>query len=116
MRLIRRVLSWPLEILGFVFFLMFVAAALYDTIRAAAYGPQGFTRLGEVWFELSPETLNLAQAAIQRGVSPFLWDPVIQTLLGWPAVVSLFLLAAVFGLIARLVYRPTSGRRGRARR
>ena len=106
MRAIRRLISLPFQFLGFVFFVGFVAAAIYDMIRAAAFDATRLTRLGELWFELSPGTLNLSQAVVQRYVSPYLWDPVIQTLLTWPAVASLFLLAAAFGLIARLIWRP----------
>jgi hypothetical protein len=40
--------------------------------------------LGQLWYELDRSSLNLAQAVIQRYVSPFLWDRiVVAVLLCW---------------------------------
>ena len=50
---------------------------------------------GELWYRLSPGTLNLTQAVTQRYVLPELWDSVLLTVLLWPA----FLVLAVPGLI-----------------
>jgi hypothetical protein len=51
--------------------------------------------VGELWYRLSPGTLNLTQAVTQRYVLPELWDPVLLTVLLWPA----FLVLAVPGLV-----------------
>jgi hypothetical protein len=51
--------------------------------------------IGEYWFRIDPNTLQLAQPAIERHVTPLLWDPVIQTVLTWPAAVVLFVLAVL---------------------
>ncbi|KJB93858.1 signal peptide protein [Skermanella aerolata KACC 11604] len=58
---------------------------------------QGFhlAAAGELWYRLSPGTLNLTQAVTQRYVLPELWDPVLLTVLLWPA----FLVLAVPGLV-----------------
>jgi hypothetical protein len=37
--------------------------------------------LGEMWFKLHPHSLNTAQAGIQRHVAPWLWEPMITTIL-----------------------------------
>jgi hypothetical protein len=67
---------------------------LYDT------GHYEVSVLGKLWFEISPNTLLLAQPAIQRHVAAWLWDPVIASLLQWPAALTLgalaFLLLWVF--------------------
>jgi ABC-type Fe3+ transport system permease subunit len=68
--------------------------------------------LGQLWYDLSPNTLQLAQPAIQRHVSPYLWDPIIQTILLWWA-------AAVFlvpGLILLALFRRREPRRFDRRR
>jgi hypothetical protein len=40
--------------------------------------------LGQLWYELDRSSLNLAQAVIQRYVSPVLWDRiVVAVLLCW---------------------------------
>ena len=41
---------------------------------------------GEMWFRLAPDSLNLVQAIIQRYLFPQLWDPILQTILLWPAL------------------------------
>ena len=41
--------------------------------------------LGQMWFNIDPPSLNLLQAVIERYVWPPLWDPVVLTVLRWPA-------------------------------
>ena len=61
--------------------------------------------LGQAWFNIDPPSLNLLQAVIERYVWPPLWDPVILTVLRWPAW-------AVLGLPALiLLIVPIGGRR-----
>jgi hypothetical protein len=52
---------------------------------------QGFhlAAAGELWYRLSPGTLNLTQAVTQRYVLPELWDSVLLTVLLWPACLVL---------------------------
>ncbi|WP_346900428.1 hypothetical protein [uncultured Roseibium sp.] len=68
-----------------------LVAIIADASKSIAQSELVLLPFGQLWFDRSPDTLNMAQAAIQRHVSPFLWDPVIQTLLTWPVW-------AVFGL------------------
>jgi hypothetical protein len=51
--------------------------------------------LGQMWFNIDPSSLNLVQAVIERYVWPSLWDPVILTVLRWPAWAVLGLPALV---------------------
>ena len=44
---------------------------------------------GKLWFDLDHASLNLVQAVIQRYVAAWLWDPVIETILLWPATLVL---------------------------
>jgi hypothetical protein len=55
--------------------------------------------LGERWYQLAPGSLNLSQAVIQRYVSPQLWDPVLVTVLLWPAALVLGGLGVVVVLV-----------------
>jgi hypothetical protein len=60
--------------------------------------------LGQLWFDLDRSSLNLVQAVVQRYIHPFLWDPVIVTiLLCWAFAV----LMTLGGLILALSYRLT---------
>ncbi|MCB1384183.1 MAG: hypothetical protein KDJ73_14895 [Notoacmeibacter sp.] len=98
---------------GFIFRLFSLALlalacilAVLDASRSVAAGETILTPLGKSWFELSPDTLNLAQATIQRHVAAFLWDPVILALLKLPGF-------AVFGFLALLFYMIGYRRRRR---
>ncbi|MBO0332985.1 hypothetical protein J0X12_05135 [Sneathiella sp. CAU 1612] len=65
--------------------------------------------LGELWFTINPEGLNLTQAIVQRYIWPTLWDPVILSLLLWPA--CLVFLAP--GLLLLLLFRKRRKPEGR---
>ena len=63
--------------------------------------------LGQLWYEFSRSSLNLVQAVTQRYIHPFLWDPIIVTiLLCWA-----FAVLMVLGLLILAL----SGRRARRR-
>jgi len=57
------------------------------------------TALGEWWAWVHRDSLLLLQPAIERHISPVLWDPGIQTLLEWPA----FAEALALGLLLMLL-------------
>jgi hypothetical protein len=75
--------------------------------------------LGQLWYNLSPSSLNLVQAVVQRYIHPFLWDPIIVTVLLWWAFAVLMVLGLpILALSGRrtqtrapLSRRPSSGRR-----
>jgi len=68
-----------------------------------------------LWFDLDRSSLNLVQAVVQRYIHPFLWDPIIVTiLLCWAFAVLLVLGALILALShsgtrrrARLSRRPS---------
>ena len=69
-------------------------ALVLDGVRSIAANEIVMKSLGATWFEIDNESLNLAQAMIQRNVHPLLWDPVMQWILTVPA----WLIAAIIGL------------------
>jgi len=76
-------------------------ALVVDGAKTIAAGSVVTTPLGQLWFSISPASLNAAQAGIQRNVSPFLWDPVIQSILVAPGFVVFGILGAVLMLLGR---------------
>lgn len=76
--IVGRVIGWILLILS----ILLLGNEMLASLRAGEWAPQ---LLGQLWFELSPESLNFTQAIIQRYLLPQLWDPVILELLLWPA-------------------------------
>ena len=62
-----------------------MAALGGDIWQAVADGVWRPMALGQVWFALDSASLNLVQAAVQRYLHPWLWDPAAVQLLLWPA-------------------------------
>jgi hypothetical protein len=82
-----------LRILGGILLLAGIAALGFDLWQYAQNAGQGqgfhLAAAGELWYRLSPGTLNLTQAVTQRYVLPELWDSVLLTVLLWPAALVL---------------------------
>ena len=77
--------------------------------------------LGQFWFEHHSVSLQVGEAIISRYIDPcglivalncepFLWHPVIASLLGWPAALVLIIFTLIFGGLARLAGRRSSRR------
>jgi len=102
---IGRVIGWILLLAG-------VAAAGYEAFAAYQTGAWRPIAFGEIWYKLNVASLNAAQAGIQRYVSPTLWDPVITTILLFPA----WAVPGVPGALLLWLCRARSGApRGRRR-
>jgi hypothetical protein len=57
--------------------------------------------LGKLWYDLNRSSLNLVQAVVQRYIHPFLWDPlIVSILLLWAFVVLMFL-----GMLLLIIFR-----------
>ena len=57
--------------------------------------------LGQLWYDLNRSSLNLVQAVTQRYIHPFLWDPIIVSLLlSWA-----FAILMVLGLLLLVIFR-----------
>jgi len=102
----------------FAMFVLLVALAALAVDLYSSLSNDGIIRLaalGEWWAWIHRDSLLLLQPAVERHISPMLWDPGIQTVLEWPAVADLVGLAAIFwGL--HLMARRRRRRRSRYRR
>lgn len=70
---------------GWVLVILALAALAYELQASFEAGGYRMITAGALWFRLDLESLNLAQAIIQRFIHPYLWDPVIAGMLQWPA-------------------------------
>ncbi len=77
-----------------------VIAGVQDAIKSVASSEVVITSLGAAWYGISPDTLNLTQAVIQRRIHPYLWDPVMQWVLLQPSWAVFLVLSLFFYLIA----------------
>jgi hypothetical protein len=84
------------RLLGAILVAAGLAVAAVDL--SAGVGPLA-TSAGELWYRIDPGSLNLTQAVIQRYVHPGLYDPVLLTVLLWPAALVLGVPGAVLLLL-----------------
>ena len=92
------------RLIGWIIFLAGLSVLVRDVLIWIDTKHWAPIAVGQLWFDLSPSSLNLAQAVVQRYISPFLWDPIIVTiLLCWAFAV----LMALGGLILALSYGLT---------
>jgi len=101
--IVGRVVGWAVFLAG----LVVLGRDILGWLDTGTFAP---IVLGQLWFDLSPGSLNLAQAVVQRYIHPTLWDPVITSVLFLWA--SPFLL--VLGIALVWLFRKR-GRRGRRR-
>src|SRR6185369_656324 len=79
--LAARVVSMIGRLIGWIIFLAGLAVLARDVfvwIDTKHWAP---IALGQVWFDLNRSSLNLVQAVVQRYIHPFLWDPIIVSIL-----------------------------------
>ena len=84
-----------------------VVMAVLDATRSIGASELMLTPLGVSWYSVSPETLNLSQAVIQRYTLPALWDPVMIWILTLPGFVVFLGLALILYVIGRRPSRRT---------
>src|SRR3954454_8782796 len=98
--MIGRLIGWLIFLAGWAV----LARDVFVWIETKNWAP---IALGQLWFDLNRSSLNLVQAVVQRYLHPFLWDPIIVTVLLWWA----FAVLMVLGMLILAL----SGRRTRAR-
>ncbi len=80
-----RALCWLIRAIAWLLILAAVAVTVRDGLAWLDAGAWESVPLGQVWFDLHKDSLLLIQPALERHVSPFLWDPVMTTILEAPA-------------------------------
>jgi predicted membrane protein len=95
------------RLIGWIIFLAGISVLVRDVLVSIDLGHWAPIALGQLWYDLSRSSLNLVQAVVQRYIHPFVWDPIIVTiLLCWA-----FAVLMVLGLLILAI----SGRRARTR-
>ena len=89
------------RLLGLLILALALITAVLDIARSIADSTMVITPLGKDWFDLSVNSLNQAQAAVQRYLHPVIWDPIIQTILQLPSWLVFTVLALFFLWIGR---------------
>ena len=90
------------RILGWLVLLSGLAVLARDVMAGIETGEWTPIALGQLWYDIDSSSLNLAQAVVQRYISPVLWDPVILGLLYcWAFAVLLVLGATLLSVFRR---------------
>ena len=106
MRSVLRGLGWLFAIV------LLLGAAVTVGLDAVAWWQSGswpWITVGELWHRLDSSSLQIAQAAVQRYIHPAIWDPIILTVLLWPAVVVFGVSGLVLALLSRTRRRRVFG-------
>ena len=89
------------RLIGWVAFLAGAAVLVRDGLVWIDTKHWAPIALGQLWYELNRSSLNLVQAVTQRYIHPFLWDPIIVTiLLSWA-----FAVLMILGVLLLVVFR-----------
>jgi hypothetical protein len=82
-----------------------VIALVVDGTKSIAASTLTLTPLGQAWFSFDPDSLTAAHAAvagnIEAYVGAWVWDPVIEFLLGLPVWLVFGALGALLVFVAR---------------
>lgn len=84
-----------------------VALTVDGTKSLAGQGQFIVTTLGDHWFRIHSSSLNTFQAAIERYVHPWLWDPAILSVLQVPS----WIFFTILGLLLYWIGRRRSRRK-----
>jgi hypothetical protein len=84
--------------LGLLIFAAAFIALIADGIRSIAADRMVLTPLEQTWMSTHDGSLNRSQEMVQSYLHPYLWDPVIQTMLHWPT----FAVVGVLGILLML--------------
>ena len=93
--MIGRLIGWFLFLAG----LSVLARDVIAWINTKRWAPLA---LGQLWYDLNRSSLNITQAVVQRYIHPYLWDPIIVTiLLCWAFAVLMVLGLLVLAICGR---------------
>lgn len=90
-----------LRFLGFLFLAGGFVALVLDGARTIAADRLRVTPLQETWIDWHSASFQQVQPAIERAVAPWVWDPVILSLLAAPTCLVLGVLGALLLLAGR---------------
>jgi hypothetical protein len=99
------------RLIGWIIFLTGIAVLARDVLVWIDTGRWVPIALGQLWFDLDRSSLNLVQAVVQRYIHPFLWDPIIVTVLLWWAFAVLMVLGVLVLALAGTWSRGAVARR-----
>lgn len=96
-----------LRIIGYLLLFLAIAALGAEILMSVEAGEWVALAVGDVWAEIDRNSISLVQAGLERHVHPYLFDPILLTILLWRA----WLVAGVPALVILLLARRRRQRR-----
>jgi hypothetical protein len=90
-----------LRTLGLLFLATAFIFLVYDGTRSIAANVLLYSKVDEIWSLLHTTSLQQLQPLIEKHAPPWLWDPVVTTVLDAPAIVVLGIVGAILILLGR---------------
>jgi hypothetical protein len=83
------------------FLLLFAAIAVgaADYVEHTNNGGTMFRTALDWWMTIAPASLDWFQGVVEAGLGPDFWDPMLTTILSWPAVLVLVMMSMAIFLI-----------------
>jgi len=95
------------RVIGWIFLLAGAAVLVRDLLVWIDTKHWAPIALGQLWYQVNRSSLNLVQAVVQRYIHPFLWDPIIVSiLLSWA-----FAVLMILGVLLLVVFRRRKSQR-----
>ena len=88
----ERVVRFLLRLIGYLSVAAGFVALVIDGARSIANAGLRFTRVSEVLIAVIQERYQQIQPAIERNIHPWLWDPLLLTVLRAPVALAALLL------------------------
>lgn len=96
------------RITGLIFLVLTAISFFFDMLGTVFQGDAlKFRDFGRVWAGFHRDSLLALQPAVERYLSPWLWDPLILSLLTTPLTFILLVLTIFFLAISRGRWRPS---------
>jgi hypothetical protein len=89
------------RIIGWILFIGGLPMFATDALRWVESGQWAPLSAGELWYSLAPSTIKLVHTVVEVYISPYLWDPVIITVLTCPAFLVLMGLGSLLLLLRK---------------
>lgn len=96
-----------LRIIGYLLLFLAIAALGAEILMSVQAGEWVSLAVGDVWAQIDRESIGLVQVGLERYVHPYLFDPILLTVLLWPS----WLVAGVPALLILLLARRRRQRR-----
>jgi len=90
-----------LRTLGLLFLATAFIFLVYDGTRSIAANALLYSKVDEIWSLVHTASLQRLQPSIEKNAPPWLWDPVVTTVLDAPVVAVFGIIGAVLILLGR---------------